>query len=322
MTKFRASAIATVLALATSPAWTDATSPTPNADELGWHMGVQAYSFVHITFFEAVDKVSELGLKYIEAMPFGRLRRDHTIYGLPRENIITDHNMPAEFRLLMKEKLRASGVKLINYGVVPLPNDEAKCRKVFDFARDMGIETIVSEPPPEAIDLIARLCDEYEINVAIHNHPTPSAYWNPQTVLDAVKGRTKRLGSCADTSHWMRSGLDVVESLKLLEGRIKTFHFGEVSGPEAREFADRRAGLSLDDEKFPTMPEHVRGIPNVVYGTGPADMCAWLTEIQRQGIEAIFSIEAFFELPPEEAVQKMKASVQHFEAIATELLAE
>ena len=67
------------------------------------------------------------------------------------------------------------------------------------------------------------------------------------------------------------------------------------------------------------MIAHVRGIPNVIYGTGPADMRAWLVEIQRQRIEAIFSIEAFFELPPQEAVQKMKASIEYFEGIATEL---
>lgn len=308
----RGCAIAAILTIAGAPCWAETASTTPNAEKLGWRMGVQAYSFVRITFFEAVDNVSGLGLKYIEAMPFGMLSPEH-------RNVRTDHNMPAEFRTLMKTKLQASGVKLINYGVVPLPNDEAECRKVFDFARDMGIETIVSEPPPEALDLIARLCDEYEINVAIHNHPIPSAYWNPQTVLDAVKGRTKRLGSCADTSHWMRSGLDVVESLQLLEGRIKSFHFGEVNGPKAADFAQRRAGLSLDDKKFPSMIEHVRGIPNVVYGTGPADMRAWLTEIHRQGIEAVFSIEAFFELPPEEAVQKMKASIKYFEGVATEL---
>jgi sugar phosphate isomerase/epimerase len=304
--------ISIVLALTVIPSWADSTSPTPNADKLGWHMGVQAFSFVQITFFEAVDNVNELGLKYIEAMPFGRLSPAH-------RNVVTDHHMPAKFRTLMKEKLRASGVNLINYGVVPLPNDEAECRKVFDFVRDMGIETIVSEPPPEAIDLIARLCDEYEINVAIHNHPIPSAYWDPQTVLNAVKGKTQRLGSCADTSHWMRSGLDVVECLKLLEGRIKSFHFGEVSGPKAAEFAERRAGLSLDDDKFPAMMAHVLGIPNVVYGTGPADMRSWLVEIQRQEIEAIFSIEGFFELPPAEVVQKMKASIEYFEGIATEL---
>lgn len=55
-----------------------------------------------------------------------------------------------------------------------LPNDEAQCRKVFDFAKEMGIETIVSEPPKEAFDLIEKLCEEYKINVAIHNRVTLS----------------------------------------------------------------------------------------------------------------------------------------------------
>ena len=69
-------------------------------------------------------------------------------------------------------------------------------------------------------------------------------------------------------------------SLKLLEGRLKTFHFGEVDGEKAAEFALKREGLALDDKKFPSMIMHVRGIPNVVYGSGPADMKAWLTEIK------------------------------------------
>ena len=290
----------------------DATGATPNAEKLGWRLGVQAFSLNSITFFEAIDKVQELDLKYIEAMPFGVLSPEHS-------DVRTSQSMSHEHRKIMKDKLRQSGVTLINYGVVPLPNNDTACREVFDFAKEMGIETIVSEPPPEALDLVARLCDEYEINVAIHNHPIPSAYWNPQTVLDAVKDRTQRMGACADTSHWMRSGLDVVECLKLLEGRIKCFHFGEVSGPDAASFAIRRAGLDEDDPEFPSMIEHVGGIPNIVYGTGPADMRAWLEEIHRQRIRAVFSIEAFFHLKPSEAVEKMKSSIVYFENIAKEL---
>lgn len=284
----------------------------PDAERLGWRLGVQAYSFNTITFFEAVDKVRELNLKYIEAMPFGVLSPAH-------RQVRTNHRMSPSQRVLMKEKLREAGVTLINYGVVPLPNDEAACREVFDFAKDMDIETIVSEPPPEALDLVARLCDEYEIDVAIHNHPVPSAYWDPQTVLNAVKDRTQRMGACADTSHWMRSGLDVVECLRLLEGRIKCFHFGEVSGPEAEIFAKRRLNIDEREPAFPTMVEHVRGIPNVVYGTGPGKMRSWLQEIHRQRIKAVFSIEAFYHLEPDAAAEAMKTSIVYFEGVASEL---
>src|SRR5690606_24377000 len=112
-----------------------------------------------------------------------------------------------------------------------------------------------------------------------------------------------------------------VECLKLLEGRIKCFHFGEVSGEDLEAFAARRAGKSEDDPAFPTMVEHVRGIPNIVYGTGPADMRAWLTEVHRQNIRAVFSIEAFFHLGPDEAAERMKPSIAYFDGVAADLSA-
>jgi sugar phosphate isomerase/epimerase len=286
--------------------------PAPNAEARGWTLGVQAFSFYTETFFEAVDRISALGLHHVEAMPFGQLSPEH-------KSVMTDHNMPAEYRAMVKAKLAEAGVAMSSYGVVPLPNDEAECRKVFDYAKDMGIKLIVSEPPADAIDLIASLCDEYKIDVAIHNHPIPSAYWDPQTVFDAIDGKTERLGACGDTSHWQRSGLDVVASLKLLEGRLKTFHFGEVDGESAAEFAAKRDGLALDDPKFPSMILHVRGIPNIVYGTGPADMRAWLTEIDRQGLKAKFSIEAFFDRKPDEAQALMVECIEYFDGVAAEL---
>ena len=42
---------------------------TSSAEKLGWRLGVQAYTFRELTFFETVDKVHELGLKYIEMYP-------------------------------------------------------------------------------------------------------------------------------------------------------------------------------------------------------------------------------------------------------------
>jgi len=148
--------------------------PTDSYD--GWRLGMQAYTFNRFTFFEAVDKTASLGLDWIEAYPGQKLSKDYP-------SVKTDHNMSKEMQEVMKAKLRDAGVRLINYGVVGLSKDEAASRKVFDFAKAMGIRTIVSEPPEDAFDLIDKLCQEYEINVAIHNHPKPSRYWNPDTVL-------------------------------------------------------------------------------------------------------------------------------------------
>jgi len=232
-----------------------------DSDSVGdWKLGMQAYSFNRFTFYEAIEKTRALGLHFIEAYPGQRLSKD-------RPNVRFDHNMSSELKQEVLKKLRAAGVKLVNYGVVGLPNDEAQCRAIFNFARDMGIETIVSEPPEDAFDLIERLCEEYKINVAIHNHPKPSHYWNPDTVLKVCRGRSKRIGACADTGHWMRSGVNLVEAIKKLQGRIISLHFKDLNAFGKRDAHD------------------------VPWGTGAANIKAILAELARQGFKGVFSIE-------------------------------
>ncbi|MCF7975286.1 MAG: DUF1080 domain-containing protein [Phycisphaerae bacterium] len=189
-----------------------------------WRLGMQAYSFNRFTFYEAVDKNVTLGMKYIEAYPGQTLSATHG-------DTKFDHNMSAELMLEVKQMLKARGVTLVNYGVVALPNNEGECRKVFNFARAMGIETIVSEPPEDAFDLIDRLCQEYKIGVAIHNHPNPSHYWDYKTVLRVCEGRSPWIGACADTGHWTRSGIDPVEAIRALgmAGRIRSLHFKDLN---------------------------------------------------------------------------------------------
>jgi len=251
-----------------------------------WKLGMQAYSFNRFTFYEAVDKTRALGLRYIEAYPGQRLSKE-------KPDIQTNHHMPAQERKEMLQKLREAGVKLVNYGVVGLSNNEAECRKVFDFAREMGIETIVSEPPEDAFDLIEKLCEEYKINVAIHNHPKPSHYWNPDTVLKVCQGRSRRIGACADTGHWMRSGVNPVEAIKKLKGRIISLHFKDLN-----EFGNR-------------------GAHDVIWGTGAGKAGAILAELARQNFKGVFSIE--YEHNWLNSMPEIAGCVSYFERMAAEL---
>lgn len=279
----------------------------PNAEKMAWRLGVQAFSFYRYPFLDTVDMVESLGLHYIEMIPFQRLSKDD-------RKMRTDHNMPPEVQEAIKTKLKQADIKVVTYGVVDLPNDETECRKVFDFAKAMGIETIISEPPYEALDLIDKLCAEYEINVAIHNHPEPSLYWNPDSVLKACEGRSKRIGFCADTSHWRRSGVDVLETLKRCEGRLITFHFGDVSGKDVEALR-----ASLKDGKRKDMVAAINKIPNVVFGEGDGDMVGWLSELKRQGFQGVFCIESFFEHKSDVAVSKMAKSIEYFDSVAAKL---
>ena len=119
---------------------------------------------------------------------------------------------------------------------------------MFEFAKKMGIDTLVAEPEPAALDTVEKLCKEYNIKVAIHDHPKPSHYWNPDTVLEAVKGRTPLMGACADTGHWLRSGLDPVECLKKLEGRVICLHFKDLV-PEEPKAQDTAASNGEEEEE-------------------------------------------------------------------------
>lgn len=257
----------------------------PHAEKLGWRLGCQAYSFNRYTFYEALDKNASLGLRCIEAYPGQKLSEQ-------QPDLRMGEGLPAAARAEVKKRLAGMGIQLANYGVCGLSADESASRKVFDFAKDMGIETIVSEPAPEAFDTIEKLCDEYKINVALHNHPKPSRYWNPDTVLEACRGRSPRIGACADTGHWMRSELNPVEQLKKLEGRIISFHFKDLN----------RFGSGAHD---------------VPWGTGAGDAKAMLSEICRQGIKAVFSIE--YEHNWTNSLPEIAQCVKYFDKVAAEL---
>jgi len=252
-----------------------------------WRLGTQAYSFNRFTFQEAVAKTKSLNLKYIEAYPGQRLSAD-------RPGAKVDHNMSAGQRRQVKQMLKDAGITLVNYGVVGLPNNEAECRKVFDFARDMGIETIVSEPPEDAFDLIDKLCNEYKIGVAIHNHPKPSHYWNYETVMKVCKGRSKWIGACADTGHWTRSEIDPLVAVRTLgrAGRIRSFHFKDLN-----QFAG--------------------GAHDVPWGTGVSKARAVLAELVDQGFEGSFSIE--YEYNWDNSVPEIRQCVEWFNKTAAEL---
>ncbi|MGN6552244.1 MAG: sugar phosphate isomerase/epimerase family protein [Verrucomicrobiota bacterium] len=144
------------------------------------------------------------------------------------------------------------------------------------------------------MDVVEKLAIEYNIKVAIHNHPGPkNFYWNPDTVAAAVKGRSPLLGACADVGHWVRSGLDPVACLKKLEGRVITLLFKDlnVPGPKAHD---------------------------VPWGTGISNAKGMLAELQRQKFKGAICIE--YEYNWENSSPEIAQSVAWFNATCAELV--
>ena len=245
------------LLLLLSPVFLHAAGQTP-AEQLGWKLAIHSYTFQKFSIFDAIDKTAALDVKYMSIS--GSVIMDGT-------NKHTTVDISPADREVIDKKLKERGFgHFLNIGVVQLPADEAKSRKVFEFAKAWGIDTLVAEPEPAALDTVEKLCKEYNIKVAIHDHPKPNHYWNPDVVLEAIKGRTPLMGACADVGHWMRSGLDPLECLKKLEGHIIALHFKDLNemGPKAHD---------------------------VPWGTGVGKMKELMAELKRQNFHGAFCVE-------------------------------
>jgi sugar phosphate isomerase/epimerase/HEAT repeat protein len=259
------------------------------AEALGWRLGFQAYTFRALSFFETVDLAAAMGLKCIEIFPGQKLSPD-------KPDVKTGPGMSDDDIAAMKKKVESAGIKIVNMGVIGLGKDEASARKVFDFAKKVGIETIVSEATEDTFDLLDKLTEEYKINIALHNHPKPSHYWDAETVLKGVEGHSKRIGSDSDTGHWMRSGLNPLECLKKLQGRIISLHFKDLNA----------------------MGGGAERPQDVPWGTGVGNAKGMLEELKRQGFKGVFSIE-YESGSGDELVSNVNKCVEWFAATAAEL---
>lgn len=259
----------------------------PIPDDLktgGFAVGCQAWTFNKFTVFEAIEKTQQAGGKVIEFFPGQKLS--------PAEpGVKFDHNAAPEVWEKVKAKAKAHGVTPIAYGVVGLSKDEAESRRVFEFAKAMGLRVLNTESI-DALDTAEKLAKEYDIQVGVHEHPKrpddPSyRLWDPNFVLSLIKDRDPRIGACADTGHWVRSGLKPVECLQILKGRLVSSH--------------------LKDLHAPLPSGH-----DVPYGTGISDVSAILAEFRAQGFTGPISVE--YEYKWEDNVGDAKLCIDYVRA--------
>jgi sugar phosphate isomerase/epimerase len=229
----------------------------------GFFIGCQAYTFNRFTVFEAIEKTASAGGKVIEFYPGQKLSKEEP-------NVPWDHNASPETIQKVKDQLAKFHVKAVNYGVVNIPQDEKEARKIFEFAKAIGLRAVTTESV-DAIDTIEKLVKEYDVMVGFHDHPRQPDHpdyrmWDPNYILSVVKDRDSRIGSCADTGHWVRSNLKPVDCLRILKGRIISSHLKDLN----------EMGLGAHD---------------VPYGTGVCDIPGILQELREQGFTGNLSIE-------------------------------
>ncbi len=178
-------------------------------------LGMQSYSLRKMSVQEAIGKVHELGLRYIEIFP-GHFPPD------------SDDAAVDELKALLKQ----NDVTFDAYGVVGFGADKEANRVYFEFAKKMGFKIMSADPKPESFDNLDELVEEYGVKLAIHNHGPKSRYATPEDILKAVEGHHKWIGACIDTGHYLRAGVDPVEAVQALKDRLYGVHVKDWAGVE------------------------------------------------------------------------------------------
>jgi sugar phosphate isomerase/epimerase len=244
------------LCLLALPAFAGAPPDTSGADKLGWKLTLQSWT-THGTVVSSIDYARQLGLHYIEIYPGQELGGGSKGHWGPD---MTDDEIK-----LSLDAAKAADVKIIDTGVIGISSQENEARKLFDWAKKLGITTIVSEPEQKALPMIDKLAGEYGINVAIHDHPKPARYWDPEYTYELIKD-LPHIGFCADLGHWKRSGLEPVVVLEKYGDKAFSSHFKDLV----------KAG---------------NGYHDVPWGTGESKAAAMLAMLKQKGFKGPIAIE-------------------------------
>jgi sugar phosphate isomerase/epimerase len=232
--------------------------PAESLDSAGFAISVQCWSFKEFTLFEAIEKSAAAGASTIEVFPGQRI-------GGPFGNEKVDPAMGDDKIRAILDHGSKYGIKPVNFGVTGIPEDEAKARIIFEFAKKLGLYGVTTESL-EALDTLEKLAREFDLKVCFHNHPKPTKLWDPDKIWKAIEGRDQRIGYCADIGHWATSGLVPLEVIRKIAPRVHAFHMKDRA----------EVGKWTHDRPF---------------GTGIIDNVAILDEVRKHGFAGNVSIE-------------------------------
>jgi sugar phosphate isomerase/epimerase len=192
-------------------------SYSEESDCAPFKIGLQSYSLRgytngdHADLAKALAVTEDLGLHFWEASPAH----------IPQ----TDDQ---EKLKAIKDQVEAAGIHLSGYGVVHLGKNEAADRKLFEFARAMGLEYLSVDPDPDSFDRLDKLVEEYDIPIGIHNHGPGHRYALIDTIASAIRSHSPKIGCCIDTGHFLRSNEDPVRAAEVFGKRVYGVHLKDV----------------------------------------------------------------------------------------------
>lgn len=214
-------------------------------------LGIQSYTFRTFKSIPSlVDALTQCGLSYVEVWP-GHLSHD-----------AEQGEKDAAFELCAQK-----GITVDSYGQAVFKGDTTHDRGALAFAKYAGIKAITADVDPQVYESTERLCNEFDVNLAIHNHGRNHRYGHIAQIKDVFARTGPRFGLCLDTGWLIDAGEDPIEALDL--------------------FADRIYGVHLKDFTYNEQNER----EDVIIGTGGLDLPGFMRKLDSLEFNGYLSIE-------------------------------
>ena len=194
----------------------------PGLVKLHWQQAAKGSTFREMTTFQMIDLLHEMDFHHIELVPGQSLSPDHP------DSKVGPEMSAGDLDALMA-KLKAVKMDIVSFGVADFGTTPEDAKKVFEFAKKLKLKTIVSDASPESLEMLDKLATEYQINVALTSDSPAKRYVTCDAALEAIKGRSNRVGLCADLKAWKSSGQNPADCVKKVASHVMLVNLSDVT---------------------------------------------------------------------------------------------
>jgi len=190
---------------------------------LGWELGISSTVFGPLTFSEAAGLADALGLATIE--------------GDSRQKVSSQIDKNLDFQLqpdgiaAVKARLAELRLKMVAYRVESIPSDESSAAKLFAFAKELEVQTIITSGVPSSLSTIDKLAADNGMGVSI------AIDGDPKTVMSAIGNAGPHVGVGLDFGNLIEQGIEPVDALAVVKDRLMAVRLRDrnVLGPNGRD---------------------------------------------------------------------------------------
>jgi inosose dehydratase len=142
------------------------------------------------------------------------------------------------------ELLKQHEVKCVSFGVVEFNADHGANRKHFELGKLLGCRNLSCNPQddPKCFESVGKLCDEYNMTVAIHPHGPGGRWVTIDQIHKAIKDVNPKIGMNDETGWLIAAGEDPIRCLDVFKGRTYAMHLKDFKKQANGKLLDVPAG--------------------------------------------------------------------------------